>query len=821
MAASQQTSNYIPYPVNSDDVDIAGDLELLAKAVVGNKGNSTINVISSSVKGLQIDAANTVNALEVNSTSTGNAVVISKSTSGNGLTINETGTGSALVINSSSSGTALRVTNTGTGDSFVVEDSANPDATPFRIDNNGNIFINNSVTLSGPINTSGSATFVGNTSSPDSLVRITQEGTGNALLVEDASNPDSTPFAIDSSGRVLIGRTTADGNSGLQLTSDSTSAQNSNITSIRYSTDTTPTILNMHKARGTLASPLIVNDGDNVGQIHFHGFDGTNFILSSLIEGEIDGTPGTNDMPGRIVFHTTADGTTTPLERMRINNAGNIGIGITPSTRLHVSGGLIRLDNATQTNSGIEIYDSATAHGGIGLSAWALGSGTTTDIAIKSEASKSIRFYTDGANERLNILSTGLVGIGLSTPLYSLHISSNGESDITVDSSTTSSSASYFIGRKSRGTASSPTAVLSDDNLLGIGAIGHNGTSYPSVYSGEIRVSATENHSLTAQGGQISFFTVANTTTIQRQRLRIDQNGDLYVNELTSATPLSTNVYTTAGTGSNIAGSDITFNAGQSTGSANGGTIHFKTSVAGAAGATTNVLTNRLSLGATSNLIPAGTTTFAPLQFTSGTNLTTPVNGAIEYDGDKFYTTPNAGTVATTSGRGYIPSVHAVIAQANSGAATTTTPVTPFTSANDTLPVDANKLYKFKGTYYATATWTSGAPVIQIGFTFSNAPVSIKYRYRSHVIAAGTAISLQGQSTVATATTVTGTIGATNSFIIDFEGYFTSNATLASTISPFFQMNTTGVSTVMNQFSSFEIIKLGPSATTTLAGNWA
>lgn len=38
-------------------------------------------------------------------------------------------------------------------------------------------------------------------------------------------------------------------------------------------------------------------------------------------------------------------------------------------------------------------------------------------------------------------------------------------------------------------------------------------------------------------------------------------------------------------------------------------------------------------------ILPAGTTTVAPLLLTSGTNLTTPVNGAVEYDGTHFYGT--------------------------------------------------------------------------------------------------------------------------------------------------------------------------------------
>jgi hypothetical protein len=45
------------------------------------------------------------------------------------------------------------------------------------------------------------------TSSTSAALRVTQRGTGNAILVEDSTNPDSTPFIVDSAGRVKIGTT--------------------------------------------------------------------------------------------------------------------------------------------------------------------------------------------------------------------------------------------------------------------------------------------------------------------------------------------------------------------------------------------------------------------------------------------------------------------------------------------------------------------------------------------------------------------------------------------------------------------------------------
>lgn len=41
--------------------------------------------------------------------------------------------------------------------------------------------------------------------STSAALRVTQVGSGNALLVEDATNPDGSPFVVDSEGRVGVG----------------------------------------------------------------------------------------------------------------------------------------------------------------------------------------------------------------------------------------------------------------------------------------------------------------------------------------------------------------------------------------------------------------------------------------------------------------------------------------------------------------------------------------------------------------------------------------------------------------------------------------
>ena len=89
--------------------------------------------------------------------------------------------------------------------------------------------------------------------------------------------------------------------------------------------------LHLAKSRGSsLGSNTIVQDADTLGNIFFGAADGTNLgSNAALISGKIDGTPGENDTPGRIEFHTTADGSHQPAERVRIDSAGKIGINTT------------------------------------------------------------------------------------------------------------------------------------------------------------------------------------------------------------------------------------------------------------------------------------------------------------------------------------------------------------------------------------------------------------------------------------------------------------------------------------------------------------
>ena len=88
---------------------------------------------------------------------------------------------------------------------------------------------------------------------------------------------------------------------------------------------------------GKTRNGSVVQSGDSLGTIYWQADDGTDLATAACsISGAVDGTPGSNDMPGRIVLATTADGASSPTERLRIDSSGNVGIGTTsPTSRVH------------------------------------------------------------------------------------------------------------------------------------------------------------------------------------------------------------------------------------------------------------------------------------------------------------------------------------------------------------------------------------------------------------------------------------------------------------------------------------------------------
>jgi hypothetical protein len=138
---------------------------------------------------------------------------------------------------------------------------------------------------------------------------------------------DVEKVRIDSSGRLLAGTSsdTAPGAFNAKIQTASTSFDGS-ISLRRDSNNAGAQSLVFGKSRSSsLNGNTIVQSGDTLGTITFFGADGTDLnTAAAQMLAAVDGTPGSNDMPGRLVFSTTADGASGSTERMRIDSSGNL-----------------------------------------------------------------------------------------------------------------------------------------------------------------------------------------------------------------------------------------------------------------------------------------------------------------------------------------------------------------------------------------------------------------------------------------------------------------------------------------------------------------
>lgn len=89
-------------------------------------------------------------------------------------------------------------------------------------------------------------------------------------------------------------------------------------------TDSDSPALVLRRARSGTA---LVQDDNSCGHIYFMGYDGNSYETFARIEAEVDGTAADGDTPGRLVFYTVPSGSTTDVERMCIENDGDVRIG--------------------------------------------------------------------------------------------------------------------------------------------------------------------------------------------------------------------------------------------------------------------------------------------------------------------------------------------------------------------------------------------------------------------------------------------------------------------------------------------------------------
>ena len=197
---------------------------------------------------------------------------------------------------------------------------------------------------------------------------------------------------LDSSGRLLVGTNTSrsvGGHAGsLQVSGTDFSTATVSITNNANSSNGAYLFFSKQRS-GSVGGNTILQSGDLVGQIRWTGADGTDIDTPlATIDGLVDGTPGSNDMPGRLTFSTTSDGASAPTERARINSTGDFLVGTTSH-----SPGLGNTNNGCQISNASHI---AISRSGGQPAYFNRNTNTGTIVSLHYNGTERGRISTDG-----------------------------------------------------------------------------------------------------------------------------------------------------------------------------------------------------------------------------------------------------------------------------------------------------------------------------------------------------------------------------------------------------------------------------------------
>ena len=366
--------------------------------------------------------------------------------------------GNALVINSRND-TIVNIdsNNDSTDAHFAVGTGAATASSTelFRIEENGRVGIGD-VNPASLLSLKGSDPTVRFTNGT-TLVGCIEGGTNNTyygfnsaqLIFSTSTAAAYAPrMVINPTGQVLVSHDTshADMYSKLQVC-DTSSAGSIDLG--RYTANEYPPYLNFFKSRAAdINDNIVVQENDLLGYITFNGNDGAGFHEAASIMGVCDGevaTSGdTTDMPGRLVFNTVPDGSTTKEERMRIHSNGQTELKVpdaNPALKITPIGtnanGVIDFNTPGTGSAIIELQGSPVMT--IKSSGISDGRGHLRRItAVNPAGVYDVVAGDNGTQGRYILTSNNVRLVGGMTSGDTITIINNGGSDITIDAATNS-----------------------------------------------------------------------------------------------------------------------------------------------------------------------------------------------------------------------------------------------------------------------------------------------------------------------------------------------------------------------------------------------
>ncbi|AKM84459.1 MAG: hypothetical protein UR58_C0001G0743 [Candidatus Campbellbacteria bacterium GW2011_OD1_34_28] len=342
-------------------------------------------------------------------------------------------------------------TGTGTGLAFQVADSAN--SPKFTILDNGNVGIGTtSPGYALDISNAGATglnIMRGGGSSANSTIRVANYT--NAMFLGINSNEDfavGTSADLDSTAKFVVMN---GGNVGIGTTNPGAMLELSSI-SINGS------VLRLSNNNNTIAQ------GEELGSIEFFSGDNSGSYPDTVKAKILSLTEDSVSRDGNLVFKTSLLSDASPVERMRINSNGNVGIGSTSPTDM------LTISSAGNTDLGIYNTNWSTGNEAVLRFGHGDGTGDGNGNGAQSEirsylpgaGDSDLRFYTTdsttvGSNPSMVITGNGNIGIGTTSPFAKLSVTGAG----------TGTGLAFQVADS----ANSPKFTILDNGNVGIGTV--------------------------------------------------------------------------------------------------------------------------------------------------------------------------------------------------------------------------------------------------------------------------------------------------------------------------------------------------------------
>lgn len=347
-------------------------------------------------------------------------------------------------------------------------------------------------------NTSG-GTITGNTavsvSSTIAALRITQTGTGNALVIEDEANPDGSPLVVDSSGNLGVGTSTP--TQKLDVTGSILSSQSLTIgTSGLYQAGSLYSDSNWGMIlRAKQASPVAAN-------FAFMNSEGN--------------------------------------ELMRIDSAGNVGIGTSsPGAKLDVYAGIssavdftgLRMTNGGENGTNLDFYNAFGPLAQIKGTKTGGGGSADDGVLMFSTAANS------ALSEKMRIDTSGNLGLNTAAPVAKFSINSLVGTPLNYIDGTAlqyTSNAGIRVTESNTGNAAIGGGIDLVNNVYSVGAYSpilgfsslSSSGSFNNTYAGIYGVVTGAGADTNWVSGSLVFATTTSGAGLG-ERMRIDSSGNV------------------------------------------------------------------------------------------------------------------------------------------------------------------------------------------------------------------------------------------------------------------------------------------------------